>query len=136
MGLRKCIITHSFYLIVTLLVFDLGNTFCDEATIKSDYTVEKPISLLAVGGAEYTYPIFVPPGRAGHTPKLTLYYNSSSGNGWLGMGWQLDMGAIERSRKHGVDYSADDYVFTQNGTSSDLVSRSSQWGQQLFLGPK
>ena len=132
MGLRNCIITRSLCLIVILLGFGLGNAFSDDATIQADYTVEKPISLLAVGGAEYTYPIFVPPGRAGHTPQLSLYYNSSSANGWLGMGWQLDMGAIERSRKHGVDYGANDFVFTQNGTSSDLVSRSSQWGSNYY----
>ena len=134
MGLCNRLITRSLYLIVALISVGMffGTAYGDGASVTTDYTINKPINLLAVGGAEYTYPIFVPPGRAGHTPQLALYYNSSSANGWLGIGWQLDMGAIERSKKKGVDYGANDYVFTQNGNSSELVSRSSQWGSNYY----
>jgi len=41
------------------------------------------------GAAIYTIPIAAPPGTAGLEPKLTLQYNSRSGNGLLGMGWSL-----------------------------------------------
>jgi protein involved in ribonucleotide reduction len=41
------------------------------------------------GSASYTIPISVVPGTAGLEPKLSLSYDSRSGNGLLGVGWSL-----------------------------------------------
>src|SRR5262245_5114143 len=41
------------------------------------------------GDARFSYPIELPPGRNGHQPSLAIGYDSSHGNGWLGMGWDL-----------------------------------------------
>ncbi len=38
-------------------------------------------------------PLLVPPGRHGMQPALTLSYESSGGNDWVGMGWKLGLGA-------------------------------------------
>jgi len=84
------------------------------------------------GAARYTIPIEVPPGRNGMAPRISLEYNSFLKNGWVGVGWQLDMGAIQRSTKRGVDYAANDYVFVKNGRKSELVSREAQWGANFY----
>jgi hypothetical protein len=69
------------------------------------------------GAAVYTIRIAVPPGTAGLEPKLTLQYNSRSGNGLLGMGWSLGgLPAIVRCPKTiaqdgargGINYDTND----------------------------
>jgi len=89
------------------------------------------------GAASESIPIVVPPGRNGIEPKLTLAYNSYSKNGWVGVGWGLEMGSIQRSTKNGVNYSSSDYVASINGSSSELVYRG-DWndGSGYFYGAK
>ena len=54
-----------------------------------------------VGAATYNIPIAVPAFH-GIEPNLSLAYNSSSGNGWLGVGWALSgLGIIERTNPTG-----------------------------------
>jgi len=79
---------------------------------------------LFTGRAQTSVPIFVPPGRKNVQPSLSLGYSSSSGNGWLGMGWGLDMGSIQRDTKNGIPKydSTDKYIFSYQGVSSELVS--------------
>src|SRR3989338_4094514 len=78
---------------------------------------------LFTGRAQTSVPIFVPPGRKNVQPSLNLSYSSSSGNGWLGMGWGLDLGSISRSTKMCVPKydSTDTFVFSFQGVSSELV---------------
>jgi hypothetical protein len=83
------------------------------------------------GAALVTIPILVPPGRNGIAPKLSLTYNSFQKNGWIGMGWDIDMGSIQRSTKFGVCYDCDEYVANKSGSSSVLVPRTS-WGQDYY----
>ena len=91
-------------------------------------SVAVPEPSLFSGSATTSIPIIVPPGRGGVAPDLALIYNSSSKNSWVGVGWDLDMGAIQRSTKRGVDYGADDYVVALSGSSTELVDRSNDWG--------
>ncbi len=41
------------------------------------------------GAATYQLPLWVPPGRRGHQPTLSLRYSSQAGNGLVGVGWSL-----------------------------------------------
>ncbi len=74
------------------------------------------------GTATTSIPIEVPPGRSGIQPDLALVYGSANGNGWLGMGWKLEKGVIDRQTKFGVDYSGDDYVFRLSGINVEMVN--------------
>ena len=92
---------------------------------------DTPVPIVNVGGAvqadvftgqaTMSIPIEVLPGRKGLQPNLALVYGSANGNGWVGMGWKLEKGVIERNLKFGVDYDADDYVFRLNGVNVELV---------------
>jgi hypothetical protein len=77
------------------------------------------------GAAHLNYPIIVPPGRDGLTPTLSLIYNSNNPNGWIGVGWDIPIGFIERrgARKGVLKYdSTDIFVLNLAGAPLDLVS--------------
>ncbi|KAF5683976.1 insecticidal toxin complex [Fusarium circinatum] len=48
------------------------------------------------GTMSLAIPIPVTEGRGGFGPKLELSYNSGSGNGYFGIGWQLNLSSITR----------------------------------------
>ncbi len=79
-------------------------------------------NLLFTGSFLYSLPIEVPPGVAGMQPELSLQYNSSLGNGWLGVGWDFSLGNIQRSTKNGPpNYNDNDtFVLTMKGQSQEL----------------
>jgi RHS repeat-associated protein len=54
------------------------------------------------GDARLSYPLEVPPGRGGMAPKLAVSYNSASGDGWTGVGWDLPTEAITLDTRWGV----------------------------------
>ena len=56
----------------------------------------------ASGLPSLSYPLEVPPGRAGHAPQLALHYHAGSGAGISGLGWSLDLPAIERATRAGI----------------------------------
>ena len=50
------------------------------------------------GSATASIPIIAPPGRSeATTPQIALTYGSSQGNGFAGMGWDLNLGYIKRN---------------------------------------
>ena len=54
------------------------------------------------GGAGVAHALSVPRGRAGVEPDLALTYDSSGGNGWVGLGWDLSLGSVEVDTRWGV----------------------------------
>ena len=51
---------------------------------------------------------------------INLTYNSANKNGWVGVGWELNMGAIQRSTKK-LDYNANDFIVAAAGQNTELV---------------
>jgi|GEM_PF-1068994 len=82
------------------------------------------------GAGTFSLPIEVPPGPGGLQPGLALSYSSqvvdqslsTNQASWVGMGWSLDTGMIERNTKGTTGNSVDDTFFlTLNGVSSMLI---------------
>ncbi len=69
--------------------------------------LESVKSDLFSGAFTYSIPIKLPPGRAGLEPKMDLIYRSTNGDSWLGKGWDLNPGRIERSTRNGVPAYSD-----------------------------
>src|SRR5690242_181129 len=75
------------------------------------------------GTGSLSVPIAVSPGRSGFGPQLSLTYDSGSGNGVFGVGWNLALPAITRKTDKGLPryLDADDSdVFMLSG-AEDLV---------------
>jgi hypothetical protein len=52
------------------------------------------------GTVNYAIPIWTPPGPNGMTPSIALTYNSASGNGLAGVGWNVSaVSSIDRCRR-------------------------------------
>jgi hypothetical protein len=89
------------------------------------------------GSAAYNFSIEVPPGPGGLQPSLSLSYNSQTVDGsasrgqasWVGMGWSLDTGYIQRSMNGTPNYFEDDTFSLQvNGVGGMLLPISDQDG--------
>lgn len=67
------------------------------------------------GDFTYSFPLALPPGTNGLTPKLTLVYNSSRGNGPLGLGFYIpELKTISRDSTFPIKFGPDDQ-FALNG---------------------
>lgn len=82
------------------------------------------------GAMSMSVPILIPPGRKNVTPDLKLSYSSSGGPGVFGYGWNLPLGTIERSTKHGPprciglgeeENDPRDFVLMLSGGATELV---------------
>ena len=83
------------------------------------------------GAAVTSIPILAPPGRAGLAPSLSLTYTSYAKNGWIGVGFGLEPGAIQRSTKWGLDYQGREFTASLGGAGAELVPRP-DWGSQMY----
>ncbi|WP_437678724.1 SpvB/TcaC N-terminal domain-containing protein [Sorangium sp. So ce131] len=68
-----------------------------------------------MGTARLSYPIEVPPGRHGMQPELAVTYESELGNGWLGVGWNLQLSTIEIDTRFGVPRYTGDELYALDG---------------------
>jgi len=77
------------------------------------------------GVLTYRYPLYLPAGRNGMTPKITLTYVGSDSryDSLLGLGWSLNLSSIYRSSKRGINtlYDRDDFSMDLFGSYDNLV---------------
>lgn len=71
--------------------------------------------MLNTGTAKYGINIALPPGTAGHSPTLSLNYESGHGDGPAGLGWRFGPGDIHRQTDKGIPR----YVDGPNGVDDD-----------------
>ncbi|HEY6560417.1 MAG TPA: SpvB/TcaC N-terminal domain-containing protein [Polyangiaceae bacterium] len=78
----------------------------------------------ALGSARLGYPLETPPGRNGIEPNLQLSYDSERKNGWLGVGWDVELSSIQIDTRFGVPkydgseiYLVDGQALTQQGST-------------------
>jgi hypothetical protein len=89
------------------------------------------------GAFSYSVPINVPPGRLGIAPKLNLDYNSQRGTGWLGVGWGLDLGYIQRNTTFGLEYTDNGvtgnvaFIYVKDGAATQLVLKQGTTNEYL-----
>ena len=75
------------------------------------------------GTGSMSIPIATSPGRSGFGPQLSLSYDSGSGNGPFGLGWNLSLPAITRKTDKGLpryNDAEESDVFILSG-AEDLV---------------
>jgi hypothetical protein len=74
------------------------------------------------GAVTLQIPIQTPVGRKGLGPELALSYRSAYSNDWVGIGWNLAVGSVQRNPKIGLDFAADDYVLSMPTRSSEIIA--------------
>ncbi len=104
----------------------------EEDTVSQSIEVTTTETITPVGALSYRIPVKVPRGRMGIEPDIAFVYKSYLKNGWLGVGWDLDMGSIIRSVKRGLDYGGDDFVYMKDGVKTELAGRSDEWGSGYY----
>jgi RHS repeat-associated protein len=71
--------------------------------------------MLNTGTAKYGVKVALPAGVAGHTPQLSLSYESGYGDGPAGIGWRFGPGGVSRQTDKGIPR----YVDGPNGLDDD-----------------
>lgn len=92
--------------------YEPPTTNTDPKSFLSSFQGKADVSLFS-GDLGYSFPFFVPQGRANLTPNLSLNYSSNDSRfaGMAGYGWTLPQNAIYRVAREGYDkiYDHDDY---------------------------
>jgi RHS repeat-associated protein len=90
----------------------------------------------SMGNASLTYPIEIPAGTRGMQPQLSINYNNSGGDGWLGKGWELSTPSISIDTRWGAprfDAGQETETYMMSGAQlspvahrGDLVARTAE----------
>ncbi len=90
------------------------------------------------GTASFSVPIPTSPSRSDFYPKLSLSYDSGSGNGPFGLGWALSVPAITRKTDKGLPRyrdAEDSDIFVLSGSEDlvpVLVQSGTNWSKDIY----
>lgn len=93
------------------------------------------------GTGSMAVPIATSPGRSGFGPQLSLSYDSGSGNGPFGFGWNLSIPSVSRRTDKGLpryNDSEESDIFILSGAEDlvpILVNKNGKWERQTFDSP-
>ncbi|WNG15531.1 SpvB/TcaC N-terminal domain-containing protein [Cystobacter fuscus] len=99
------------------------------ATPSAGIQLIQPPQASSSGDAALNYPLEIPPGRLGVQPSFALGYNSARGNGWMGLGWDIGLSAIEAETRWGVpryDTALETETYLFNGAQLSPTAHRSQ----------
>jgi RHS repeat-associated protein len=113
-----------FYITFSILIISLFS-FGQSTEVG---VTEGELSVSLSGAATYTIPIAVPPGINGIVPQINLTYNSQSGNGGAGYGWNI-AGVSAISRIPATKFH-DDVI---DGVDFNALDRFALDGQRLIV---
>lgn len=111
----------SFFVITIYFLFCLNSVNVYAEDQPPDISSETVLPDLFTGTLSYSVPIKVPSGRSGMTPNLNLQYRSTNRNGFLGMGWELEVGSIQIKNPFRAATEDPTYTFRKNGSAQDLM---------------
>ncbi len=96
-----------------------------------------PPSANNTGTVSTGFPIKLPAGRNGMQPNLNVTYNSEGGNGWMGLGWNLQLPAITLDTRWGVprfDETYETEIYQLNGEQLVLKVGSEYTSPHRYSG--
>jgi len=94
------------------------------------YSIPDKVEVSTTGVATYSIPLEMPPGANGFQPSLSINYNSQSGYGMLGIGWNVSgLSKIERGSKNFYH----DETVKRNGITFTDEDQLYLDGQRLIL---
>jgi hypothetical protein len=94
------------------------------------------------GAATASIPLSIPPGPAGLVPPVVLTYNSMGKAGWMGKGWNLELGSIQQrgTKDHKKYYYVQgdkvEELVKINEDSNECYAYECQWNKIVTYGLK
>jgi YD repeat-containing protein len=114
---------------LVLALFIILQFFISPSLVKDAHAGTCPVAAVTgpiTGGAALAViPVEVPARRPGLTPWLNLTYNSEGAHGWLGRGWDLELGSIQRRAT--ADPHITKFYYVQGNNVEELVAADSPY---------
>lgn len=120
------------------LIFGIENEEYVDPQVIENRTIDKQLdfgslpgffNVSSSGAANYSIPIYTPPGAKGSSPSLSVFYNSSMQEGLLGVGWSIS--GSSTIHRMGRNFFEDDSVVDAiNMDTTDLLAID---GNRLIL---